>query len=70
VQVDPVKPTLKAPGIKRLILKHDKLHSSFAFKSNLRRYTEVEERLKELGRENAALRSNLAGTEEAGFTKP
>ena len=40
MQVDPIKPTLKAPGSKRLKLKYDKLLSSFAFNCNLRRYTE------------------------------
>jgi hypothetical protein len=39
VQVDPIKPALKAPGIKRLNLKYEQLHSNFAFKFNLRRYT-------------------------------
>ena len=39
VQVDPIKPTLKAPGIKRLKLKHDKPLSNVAFKFNLHRYT-------------------------------
>jgi tRNA U38,U39,U40 pseudouridine synthase TruA len=34
-----VKPTSKASGTKRLKVKHVKLLSSFAFKSNLRRYT-------------------------------
>jgi hypothetical protein len=38
VQVDPIKPTLKAPGTKRLKLKHDEPLSTFAFKINLRRY--------------------------------
>jgi len=38
VQVDPIKPTLEAPGIKRLKLKLDILLSTFAFKFNLRRY--------------------------------
>ena len=38
MQVDPIKPTLKAPGTKRLKLKYDKVLSSFAFKFNLRRY--------------------------------
>jgi len=38
VQVDPIKPTLKAPGIKRLKLKQGELLSIFAFKFNLRRY--------------------------------
>ena len=39
VQVDPMKPVLKAPGCKYLKLKHDKRLSSFGFKFNLRRYT-------------------------------
>jgi hypothetical protein len=38
VQVDPIKPKLKAPGTKRLKLEYDELLSSFAFKFNLRRY--------------------------------
>jgi hypothetical protein len=38
-QLDPVKPTLKASGIKRLKLEHDGLLSNFGFKFNLRRYT-------------------------------
>jgi hypothetical protein len=41
VQVDPIKPNLKAPGIKRLKLKYDKLLSSFAFKFNLHRFNMV-----------------------------
>jgi len=40
VQVDPIKTTLKAPGTKRLKLEFNELLSSFASKSNLRRYTE------------------------------
>ena len=39
MQVDPIKPTLKAPGSKLLKLKYDELLSSFAFNFNLRRYT-------------------------------
>ena len=39
MQVEPVKPKLKAPGTKRLKLYYDKLPSSFAFNFNLRRYT-------------------------------
>jgi hypothetical protein len=38
VQVDPIKPTLKPPGTKRLKLKYEKLVSSFGFNVNLRRY--------------------------------
>jgi hypothetical protein len=38
VQADPNKPTLKAPGTRRLKLEFDELLSSFGFKFNLRRY--------------------------------
>jgi hypothetical protein len=41
VQVDPIKPTLKAPETKRLTPKYDELLSTFAFKITLRRYTSV-----------------------------
>jgi len=41
-QLDPIKPTLKAPGIKLLKLKYDKPLSNFTFKFNLRRYSKVE----------------------------
>ena len=43
MQVDPIKPTLKAPGTERLKLKYDEPPSNFAFKFNLRRYTEIDE---------------------------
>jgi len=39
VQVDPIKPTLKAPGTKRLKLKYDEQLSNFAFNFNLRCYS-------------------------------
>jgi len=42
VQVQPIKPTLKAPGIKHFKLKYNKPHSNFAFTFNLRRYTKGE----------------------------
>jgi hypothetical protein len=38
LEVHPFKPTSKAPGSKRLKLKHDELLSNFAFSFNLRRY--------------------------------
>ena len=44
MQVDPVKPTLKAPGIKLLKLECDKPLSNFAFKFNLRRYIKAIDR--------------------------
>ena len=40
MQVDPIKPILRAPGTERLKLKYDEPPSKFAFKFNLRRYTE------------------------------
>jgi hypothetical protein len=39
VQVDSIKPTLKAPGAKHLKLKHDEPLTTLAFNFNLRRYT-------------------------------
>ena len=39
VQVDPMTPMLKAPGPKPLKLKCDKLLSTCAFRSNLRRFS-------------------------------
>jgi hypothetical protein len=41
VQVDPMKPTLKAPGSMHLNLRYEEPLSNFAFKFNLRRYTAV-----------------------------
>jgi hypothetical protein len=38
VQVDPIKPMLKAPGTERLQLEYNKPPSNFAFKFSLRRY--------------------------------
>ena len=39
VQIDPIKSTLKAPGIKLLKLKYGKPLKKSAFKFNLRRYS-------------------------------
>ena len=36
MQVDPIKPSLKAPEAQHSKLKYDELHSDFAFKFNLR----------------------------------
>ena len=41
MQVDPIKPTLKAPGIKHLKLNSDEPLSKFAFEFNLRRFNTV-----------------------------
>ena len=42
MQVAPIKPPLKGPEIHRLKLDCDRLLSNFAFKLDLRRYTEGE----------------------------
>jgi len=44
VQVDPIKPMLKAPGTKFLNLKYDKLLSICAFNFNLRRHKKEKRR--------------------------
>jgi len=55
VQVDPMKPTVKAPGSERLKPKCDDILSDFAFKFNLRRYRladalrDLEDRMEEDG---------------------
>ena len=58
VQVEPIKPTLKAPGSERSKLKYDEPLSTLAFNFNMRRYT------KELSYAHAveasALRTQLA----------
>jgi len=41
VLVDPINPTLKAPGTNRLKLKSDEPLTNFAFNFNLRRYNPV-----------------------------
>jgi len=41
VQLDPIKPTLKAPGAKRLKLQCNEALSNCAFNFNLRRYTQA-----------------------------
>ena len=41
MQVDPIKPTLKAPGSMHLRLRYDGAVSNFAFKFNMCRYIEA-----------------------------
>ena len=61
MQVDPIKPTLKAPGTKRLKVKCERQLSSFAFNFSFRRYSQ--ERIR--GTENALDIVHKAG----GFVK-
>jgi len=56
VQVEPIKPTLKAPGIKRFKLKYDGLLSIFAFNFNLRRYNKAEFAPESIGKVSGAAR--------------
>jgi len=66
VQVDPVRLTLKAPGIKLLKLKYDKPLSNFAFKLNLRHYIEgLLQRLSDVNEVEPA-RQNMGQTRQAG----
>jgi len=77
VQVDPIKPVMKPPGIESLKLKFDELLSSFAFRFKLRHYNEVslldnrlmekafvEEELKRLRDKAAAVTEMLGRTDK------
>jgi len=55
-----MKPTLKAPGTKRLKLQYDGLLSMFPFKFNLRRYTT----------EEAAAQAYNKYVEAGAYTRP
>ena len=50
MQVDPIKPTLKAPGMNGLKLKYDDPHLNFGFKINLRRYSKATWKVVKVGR--------------------
>ena len=65
MQVDPIKPTLNAPGTKRLKLKYDEPLSNVAFKFNLRRYSK--ERLLFTTLSAGDLSSLGLSKEQAGF---
>jgi hypothetical protein len=56
VQVDLIKPTLKAPGTERLKLECDELLSKCAFNFNLRRYNQGTARLASCGDDGVTAR--------------
>ena len=66
MHVDPIKPTLKAPGAVRFKPKCDKLLSRFAFNFNLRRYTTVAYVLLQHGAAAPGAAQVLAGTDAGG----
>ena len=63
MQVDPIRPTLKAPGIKRLkLILHHPL-SNFAFEFNLSRYNKASKEFAEFERKAGAYtRSHFRST--------
>jgi len=65
VQVDPIKLALQAPGTKRLKLNYVKLLSTFAFKFNLRRYSEAGGR----GRDPRVVRHDEEAASKARATR-
>jgi hypothetical protein len=70
VQVDPIKPTLKAPGYECLNIKWHDMLSSFAFILNLRRYTWVIS-VGALDMVNFGARDTVPAKFEAGaYTRP
>ena len=64
MQVDPIRPTLKAPGSKRLKRKCDEAPSHCAFKLNLRRY--IKAIYLELKLPNAEVATKLAALRGGG----
>jgi len=67
VQVDPIKPMLKAPRTKGLKLKYDEPLSNFASKFNVRRYTEAHvKRCEEGGRASASASAGAEAGAGAG----
>jgi hypothetical protein len=80
VQVDPIKPTLKAPESQRLKLGHEKTLSNLTDEFNLRRYTVVEavdcvvdfvpQNLKRSGRAVAGLFDLVEKAMAVAYTRP
>jgi hypothetical protein len=69
-----MKPTLKAPGAKRLKLKCDKMLPNSAFKLNLRRYTKAwitaAEQAFVVPESKAGPRPYTAGSEQGSVKRP
>ena len=67
MQVDPVKPTLRPPGTKRLKLKCDEVLSNLAFNFNLRHYILVENGTFHMAAQHAGYGLN---TKAGAYTRP
>ena len=77
MQIDPLKPTLKAPDSNRLKLEHEKTLSNFTFTFNLRRFSLVAKALERAARVTDTLdgaereRSDAVERTRAGaYTRP
>jgi len=69
VQVEPIKPMLKAPRTKRLKLSNVEPPPNFSFEINVRRYTEAaKNKFTELHHSFEAARS--AETQAGAYTRP
>ena len=68
MQVDPIKPKLKAPGSWRLKLQYDEPPSTFAFKFYLRRFTTETTLRAEIATLNAKLPEGEQQDESAAAT--
>jgi hypothetical protein len=69
VQINPIKPTLKAPGTERLIPKYDTPLSRVAFKFNLRRFI-LEALLPLIAAAAAAAEGGAGGAEAGAYPRP
>ena len=67
MQVDPIQPTLKAPGTKRLKVNYDVSLSKCAFKFNLRRYNVAAARGEMRKNEGGGLHSSTFQLDLSGF---
>ena len=65
MQVDPIKPKLKAPGTKRLKLQCDEALSNFSFTFNLHRYSKARAMKAE-----AAMAANMVGRCRLNLSNP
>ena len=66
MQLNPIKPTLKASGIKLFKMKYDKPLSNFAFKFNLCRYNKATRS----GGSSPVAKKLVADSKARAYTRP